>query len=215
MSIISLAPREAATFPYGRFKSSPVLTYGVRRLNLIRLVLGTLHSKYLENSGMRPEIGETITFDQLFTYIDQLIEYMNLYRSLPDESTLNSIKITLEYLEDIIKHFEMHSVEPLRLFINRISRILGTYHRSIDITGYLVDISGTYNPDDTDIKEIEVFTDKSSAVALLNEEGDEDSRMYTVIANVVSKGTEGSREVISGLWLLETKDIFYCSVCAG
>jgi hypothetical protein len=154
MSIISLAPREAATFPYGRFQSSPVLVYSIRRLNAIRKVLDELRSTYLENSGMEYEIGEKVTFDQLFTYLDQLTEYLAYYKSLPDESTLHSIKTTLALLEDIIKHFEMHSIEPLRLFVTKFTRILDTYHRSKDITGWLVDITGTYSANDNGIKEI-------------------------------------------------------------
>lgn len=215
---VSLAPRESSTFPYRRFAQSPMVVKSIRKMSGIKAQAQNLKAEYDLNSGMEGNVNqpvdfvERLNFDELFTLMDQFVEYMGYFRTNPDEATLHSVKTTLDKLETIIKEFELHSVEPLRSFCNKMQRILSTYHRSTDVVGYIVDLTGTYSIED---KEPAIaYTNKALAQELIAQEGNDDSRLHEIYANVVSRGDRTSRKVDDCLWLVAPGDIFSCSVCA-
>lgn len=216
---VSLAPRESANFPYRRFGASPLVPKAIRRMAALISASRGLEANYEFGSGMEhnnnqpSDIVDNLAFKELFTFMEQFIEYVGYFRTNPDEGTLHSLKTTLDKLEKLLKEFELHSVEDIRVFVNQMQRILSSYHRSLDVVGYFVDLTGTWEKGDGD--PILAFGSKESALELARDEGNEDTRVYEVVANVISRGDDRSSKQIDGdMWLLSSKDIFSCSTCA-
>lgn len=212
-SAVTTGLREVSAFPYKRFGSSPLIAPAIRRLTAIRSVMQNKRDVYEAEVGTEnTDFVDELDYTELVTFIEQCCQYLSLFRTNPSESTLNSVKVTLNKIAKLLREFDIHSVEDLRVFVNTLQRILSSYHRSRDVTGYMVDLTGTFDRDNDE--SVILFDDYASACDLASQEGDENSRVYEVVANVVSRGEDKtSSKLEEGVWEIVSKDIFSLYQC--
>jgi hypothetical protein len=205
---VALSPRESSLFPVDKLRGSFLAKHSVRRMNALTAMMEARQEQYKVTSGhSRDELYDETYVKDLFREMGAFTDYMARMINSGDEGTYNSLMTTIDRLDTLIRHFDTSSINPLRAFVSKIERLMRSYHHIEEVCGYFVDLSGTYEYNADDITDdIEVYPMESDAQDLVMSEGEEDSRIYKVIA-MVSAANKSSYEK-DGMWHIKGRDIF-------